>query len=101
MNTYKKGKLLENKAEQKLKELGYSIYFKSIRIRFQSVDFAGLFDIVASKDKRWYFIQVKSRFDRKQWDKIQQWAIQKAPTNSHSEMWVWNEHMSEFDIHTI
>jgi Holliday junction resolvase-like predicted endonuclease len=100
MNNYKKGKLLENLAEKKLKEMGFKIYFKSIRIKFQAVDFAGLFDLVAVKDKQWYFIQIKSRFDKKQWLQIVDWSLREAPPNSVCEMWIWNPYFESFDTHS-
>jgi hypothetical protein len=72
MSTTSRGKAFENLVAQNLKESGWHIMFKSIRVRFGAIDFDGLWDIVAVKRHeqlspsphatvQWFFIQCKSR----------------------------------------
>jgi hypothetical protein len=48
MSNYSKGKKLENITADELKTRGYEIFFKSIFVRFQNIDF-GPWDIVAGR----------------------------------------------------
>lgn len=97
MNTKAKGKRLENLAVKILERNGCKILFKSVFVKFQPVDFAGLFDIVAVKERTWYFIQVKSRMDRKRFKELVKFKENTAPLYSHVEMWGWNTKKKHFD----
>lgn len=67
MSSTSKGKSFENFTTNNLKQAGWHIAFKSIRIRFGAIDFDGLWDIVALKrlpndtEVQWLFVQCKSR----------------------------------------
>ncbi len=98
MNRYQKGKYLENLAVKKLEADGWTIAFRSVFVRFHPIDFAGLFDIVAYKEKVWRFVQVKSRKDKKTLKKISDFQNTNAPMYSRCEMWVWNSKKRDFDI---
>lgn len=99
MNTYRKGKMLEKRAREILEKNGYKILTKSVFVRYQNIDFAGLFDIVACKGKRWVFIQVKSKKDNKQLREIKKFAEDIAPLNCVCEMWVWNPKKKDFEVY--
>jgi hypothetical protein len=62
MSTSSKGRSRELKCMKELQKEGYTIVFRSIRTRFQRIDFANQFDVVGFKTgaKRRY-IQVKSQ----------------------------------------
>lgn len=100
MNPYKKGKMLERLAEHMLLQDGWTIYFRSIRMKYRPVDF-GEFDFVCEKNKCWLFVQVKSRFDNQQWERIEQWKANHAPQDSICQMWIWNDETNSFDISSI
>jgi hypothetical protein len=66
MSSYSKGKSFEKKVADNMRGLGYEIFFKSQFIRFGSIDFAGMWDLVGAKritatEVAWVFIQCKSR----------------------------------------
>jgi len=65
MSATSKGKTFENFCADQLKQAGWTILFKSIRVRYGAIDFAGMWDIVAVKKQvggiQWFFIQCKSR----------------------------------------
>jgi hypothetical protein len=80
MSAVSRGKAFENFVADQLKQMGYHIAYKSVRMRFGAIDFDGLWDIVAIKrvefdvlnrglflDKKpvppmvtWMFVQCKS-----------------------------------------
>jgi Holliday junction resolvase len=64
MSAVSKGKAFEKFCADQLQEAGWTILFKSIRVRFGAIDFAGLWDIVAVKRTgslvQWLFVQCKS-----------------------------------------
>lgn len=59
VNKAKKGYTKEKRCRDELKADGWKILAKSIRWRFGTWDFAGLFDVVAVKGKAWKFISCK------------------------------------------
>jgi len=80
MSTTSRGNTFENFVTDQLKQAGWTVQFKSIRVRYGAIDFAGLWDIVLVKkiqtyndcppsgDKpiplakvQWLFVQCKSR----------------------------------------
>ena len=66
MSSVSKGKAFENFVTSNLEGCGWHIAFKSIRVRFNAIDFDGLWDIVALKrisptEVQWLFVQCKSR----------------------------------------
>jgi hypothetical protein len=73
MSSTSKGKRFENFVADQLKQMGYHIAYKSIRMRFGAIDFDGLWDIVAIQREKgiwgvlnpeakvkWMFVQCKS-----------------------------------------
>ena len=65
MNKSAKGKRKENLCAEELKKEGWEIVFKSIRTRFQRVDFAGRYDIVGRKILSW--VENGRAFQSAQW----------------------------------
>jgi Holliday junction resolvase-like predicted endonuclease len=73
MSSVSKGKRFENFVADQLKQAGYHIAYKSVRMRFGAIDFDGLWDIVAVKRGTaqgttwhrdmvtWLFVQCKSK----------------------------------------
>lgn len=53
INTSKKGNKAELRARKELQAAGWNIVFKSIRTRFNSQDFASLFDVCAFKETKY------------------------------------------------
>ena len=101
INRYAKGKRLELLAKKKLEKRGYKIAFKSMFVKFQNIDFDGRFDIVAYRNKRWRFIQVKSKMDHQVLEDLQKWEKDSAPFFSLVELWVWNPKKKNFDIYAM
>ena len=98
-----KGRRLEKKAREVLEELGYKIFFKSMRTRFGCQDFAKLFDIVAAKDRSRRLISVKtfvnnSRHLEHKRD-IQEFVNKHSLLNEKCELWLW--HVEDFDTKSI
>ena len=72
MSTVSRGKAFENFVADQLKQAGYHIAYKSVRMRFGAIDFDGCWDIVAIKRQdvvpntengailHWLFVQCKS-----------------------------------------
>ena len=60
VSAYQKGVEMERKFKKILEHLGYFICFRSIRTKFQRVDFAGIADIVAKDSRKTIYVQVKS-----------------------------------------
>jgi len=75
MSSTSKGKRFENFVADQLKQAGYHIAYKSVRMRFGAIDFDGCWDIVAIKRQEnydvaklplrvnqvvWMFVQCKS-----------------------------------------
>ena len=65
MSAVSKGRDFENFCCKQLEEMGYHIAFKSVRVRFGSIDFDGVWDIVAMKrtspaEVVWLYVQCKS-----------------------------------------
>ena len=87
INTVAKGTRKEKACADELEAQGY-VTRKSIRVKYQKVDFFG-FDVMAiSPDgETMLFVQVKSsRCDSKTRDKI---AKLKMPPGCRKEIWVW------------
>jgi len=73
MSSVSKGKRFENFVADQLKQAGYHIAYKSVRMRFGAIDFDGMWDIVAVKrinvvpdtetkaQVKWLFVQCKSK----------------------------------------
>jgi Holliday junction resolvase-like predicted endonuclease len=65
MSSVSKGKAFEKFCADQLEQAGWTILFRSIRVRFGAIDFAGMWDIVAVKRTgslvQWLFVQCKSR----------------------------------------
>jgi len=101
INTHAKGKRLELLARKKLEEEGYTIAFKSVFVRFQNIDFAGLFDIVAYRNRVWKFIQVKSKKNNKVMNELREWTKKHAPFYTIVELWVWDSKKKDFDVYQI
>jgi len=74
MSAVSRGKAFENFVADQLKQMGYHIAYKSVRMRFGAIDFDGMWDIVAIKrlptvvfpnqtssgQVTWMFVQCKS-----------------------------------------
>jgi len=63
INKVKKGYRVEKRCQDDLKDEGY-ITWKTIRVKFQNIDFFGLFDVVGLSDDGTHlrFIQCKSGY---------------------------------------
>lgn len=65
MNTTAKGSRTEREILAYFKSLGYPICWKSVRNRYQNLDFFGLFDIVVRNKEETIYIQVKTNYTTK------------------------------------
>jgi Holliday junction resolvase-like predicted endonuclease len=100
MNKIRKGKYIENKAADALKSQGWQILFKSVFVRFQNIDFGGLFDIVAVKGNIYRFIQVKTeKCDKKQRDALRNYYKEHANEFINCELWIYKKKKREFVIY--
>ena len=89
INTVAKGTRKEKACADELEERGY-ITRKSIRVKYQKVDFFG-FDVMAlAKDgSHMLFVQVKSNFCKmKDRDVIKKL---KLPPSIKKEIWIWKD----------
>ncbi|KKL99268.1 hypothetical protein LCGC14_1816120 [marine sediment metagenome] len=98
VSNVEKGKRVEKKARDALEELGWKILFKSIRTRFQSQDFAGLFDIVAARDRSRRLVSVKTfvsnaRHVEHKRD-LQNFSNKHSLLNEKCELWLWHQETS-------
>ena len=62
MSSSSKGTAREKLAADILKSRGYEILFRSYHTKFNRVDFANKFDIVANRRRLWLFVSVKSNY---------------------------------------
>jgi hypothetical protein len=101
MNRTQKGKLYEKKAQDILAGRKYWIE-KARRMRFQTQDLFGCWDLMAVSRKEIRFIQVSSEpfGSRSRADKEHMLAFPKPP-GSTKEYWRWNEKKKEFEIAII
>lgn len=81
MNKSNKGYRFERNCRNILKEEGWSIAFKSIRTRFGTQDFAGLFDIVAIKERERRYISCKVLSNAHGWIASNKIAIKEFKKN--------------------
>jgi len=105
MNTTAKGRRIERLCARELEKEGWTIAFKSIRTRFQPIDFAGLFDIVAIRPKTFprhrRYIQVKSGYPPLKHILLElvDWAKKYADEHDFVELWVYRR--GEWYIHRV
>lgn len=62
MNKTEKGRRTEKEVLEYYKKQGYNLAWKTIRSRFQNLDFFGLFDIVVRNKEETIYIQVKTNY---------------------------------------
>jgi Holliday junction resolvase-like predicted endonuclease len=92
MNRARKGYRKEYLAKKEIEKEGYTLLFKSQRIRFGRIDF-GPFDLVAIRGDHWRFISVKHRTsgdiaeNRKA---ILSFMETHALHNMSFELWIWH-----------
>ena len=93
MSNVKKGYSKEKKCRDDLKRDGWEIFFKSVRLRFGTIDFA-LFDIVAAKRKKRKLISVKnySKFETlpRHQKELKKWKEKYALPEEELELWSWD-----------
>jgi len=94
MNTARRGALSEKIAVKFLEQLGQRIMFKSVRVRFQSIDFDNHFDIVSidPNDKTWIFSQIKTNCGniKKEIGRLREWKKNNLPKDSKNKVWLLN-----------
>jgi len=98
MNRVAKGRRIERLCIAELKKLGWNIAFRSIHTRFNQIDYANLFDIVAINPRdvinppRRKYIQVKSKGCSTQniLIKLRAWKENYALADEEIELWIYN-----------
>ena len=94
MNKAKKGYTKEKRCRDELKEDGWTIAFKSIRWKYGTFDFAGLFDVVAIKDF-WLFISVKhlgkSNYYKPHQEEIRAFKEMYGTKIMKFQLWIWDK----------
>jgi len=98
MSTTSRGKYIEKKAENKLKEEGYWVE-KVKWVKWQPKDFFGCWDLIAVNQKHIRFIQVSAGelSDRSRQKKEQMLAFPKPP-GSQKEYWHYDKRSKVFKI---
>jgi Holliday junction resolvase len=88
---YKKEKLIRDE----LKKDGWKIVFKSVRWRFGTIDFAGLFDVVAYKGQERLYISSKHLGDFNYYlphqEEIKKFAEEHGKQGERYELWLWDK----------
>ena len=75
MSSVSKGKRFENFVADQLKQMGYHIAYKSVRMRFGAIDFDGLWDIVAIKRVDFLALNKEIFPDRKPVQPVVMWMF--------------------------
>lgn len=97
MNTSRKGWKKERECRVLLESEGWKIVFKSIRWRFGTLDFAGLFDTVAVKSSpsgtQWLFISNKhfNGYHLQHQEAIRQFKQYSGQGNMLFQLWIWRK----------
>ncbi|MFZ5985518.1 MAG: hypothetical protein ACOYWZ_00110 [Bacillota bacterium] len=60
MNKTLKGRTAEKQCEKQLISEGYTLTWKTIRSKWQNIDYFGLFDVIGRKGKNTIYVQVKT-----------------------------------------
>lgn len=91
INAVAKGQRREKSVADELREKGYIIGHKTIRVKYQNLDLFKLFDVMAlsGDGSHLLFVQSKSnRCDNKTRDAIRNL---KMPDSCRKEIWVWKD----------
>ena len=95
MSSNSRGSETERKCIAELEADGWRIMFRSVRMRWQSVDFDNTFDVVAVKDHVWRLVQCKTGRPStvKEMDKLDRWRIANTPDSPRMsiELWIWRK----------
>jgi len=91
----KKGYNKEKRIRDELVKAGWIIVFKSIRYRFGTIDFAGLFDVVAFKGKQRKYISSKhlgpGNYYLKHQKDIREFKDTYGKDGESFELWLWDK----------
>ena len=93
VNTVRKGQKKEVMCRKELKAAGWTIFFKSIRWRFGTIDYAELFDVVAGKGKLRKHVSCKhygkgNLYSAHQ-EEIKRFAEEHGQEHDEFELWIW------------
>lgn len=95
VNRKKRGAKIEKLAFDFLKKKKF-LAWKPPKVKFQSQDILGYFDLIALNKKELKLIQVQK--ERKRWYKVKNIFKLPKPKNTSYELWIYDSKRKKFDI---